>query len=114
MDYETKVSTLGERIVKFREGLHMSQETLALHAGLHRPRLSLIERGQVVPRLDELMWLADVLEAPLSVLIPEGYDFDMSAQEVETIFWLRQIKDDGHRAVIARIVRDYACSGGRE
>jgi transcriptional regulator with XRE-family HTH domain len=60
------------RRVRRREGL--SQEELAIRAGLHRTAVGLLERGGRVPRIDTLIRLAGAMEIPPGELL-DGIDW---------------------------------------
>lgn len=53
---------LGQNVVEAREQRGLSQTATAERAGLHRTEVSLIERGERVPRLDTIVKLAGALE----------------------------------------------------
>ncbi len=55
------------RRVRRREGL--SQEELAIRAGLHRTAVGLLERGGRVPRIDTLVRLAGAMAVPPGELL---------------------------------------------
>ena len=66
---------VGRRIRRRRRALDVTQEKLASEAGIHRTRISAIERGNVMPRLDTLILLARALgvaEAQLLAGMDEG------------------------------------------
>jgi transcriptional regulator with XRE-family HTH domain len=54
-----------------RERAHLSQESLAHRASLHRTYISLLERGLRVPSIDVLRKLAVGLETTMTSLIRE-------------------------------------------
>ena len=60
---------LGARIVHLREMLGWRQNALAEQAGLRSQRLSNIERGVQLPRVDELVRLARALGVSLDELV---------------------------------------------
>ncbi|HEX3530775.1 MAG TPA: helix-turn-helix domain-containing protein [Thermoanaerobaculia bacterium] len=60
---------LGSRIAHFREMLGWRQNGLAEQAGLRPQRLSNIERGVQLPRVDELVILARTLGVSLDELV---------------------------------------------
>jgi transcriptional regulator with XRE-family HTH domain len=59
----------GEVIREAREGIAVSQETLADLAGLHRTYISLLERGLRNPSLTVITKLAEALDTSPSVLM---------------------------------------------
>lgn len=51
----------GRKLRRARKGARLSQEELAHRAALHRTEVSLLERGERVPRIDTVIALTDVL-----------------------------------------------------
>lgn len=66
----TETFGMNVRVARVRQRL--SQEALAEAAGTNQTRLSLIERGKVVPGLDVLERIARALKLPPSILLDEG------------------------------------------
>ena len=62
---------IGRCIQQHRLQRGLSQETLAIKAGLHRTYLSSIERGQKRATLDTLIRVANALNLQLIDLIPK-------------------------------------------
>jgi transcriptional regulator with XRE-family HTH domain len=61
---------LGRNVVEAREKRGLTQTATAERAGLHRTEVSLIERGQRVPRLDTIVKLAGALQMePCALLV---------------------------------------------
>jgi transcriptional regulator with XRE-family HTH domain len=67
----TLKEAFGRRLLEARTFRHdrISQETLALRAGVHRTQISLIETGQREPRLETAVRLAGALDISLSELL---------------------------------------------
>ena len=59
----------GDLIRKIRQKKGLSQEALALEAGLDRTFISLLERGSRQPSLTTILKIAKVLEISASTLI---------------------------------------------
>jgi transcriptional regulator with XRE-family HTH domain len=59
----------GQALRKIREGCKVSQERLALEAGLDRTYISLIERGVRSPTIRTLVKVAEVLRVPPSQIV---------------------------------------------
>jgi transcriptional regulator with XRE-family HTH domain len=59
----------GRNLVEFRRRVGLSQQGTAERAGLHRTEISLIERGQRLPRLDTIVKLAGALEVEPCALL---------------------------------------------
>lgn len=65
----TKVSKkVGKNIKKIREKRRLTQEDLALEAGLNRAYVGYIERGRRNPSIETVAKIAKVLKAPLHEL----------------------------------------------
>jgi transcriptional regulator with XRE-family HTH domain len=60
--------TFGENLRAARLALGLTQEELASRCNLHPTAVSLLERGQRVPRADTQLKLADVLKTTPSAL----------------------------------------------
>jgi transcriptional regulator with XRE-family HTH domain len=60
---------LGQNLVEFRRRVGLSQQGTAERAGLHRTEISLIERGQRLPRLDTIVKLAGALKVEPCALL---------------------------------------------
>jgi transcriptional regulator with XRE-family HTH domain len=52
----------GRNLVACRKAAGLSQEELAVYAGLHRTHIGMIEKGARLPRIDTLVKLAGSLE----------------------------------------------------
>ncbi len=62
-------STFGLVVREIREELGLSQEALAMHAGLDRTFISLLERGRRQPSLSTILYLSFSLGVPPCLLI---------------------------------------------
>ncbi|MBS1860956.1 MAG: helix-turn-helix transcriptional regulator [Actinobacteria bacterium] len=63
-EFDTRVALeLGRRVRRRRHFLDLSQETLALRAGVHRTQISLWEHGERMPLTSTLVRLAGALES---------------------------------------------------
>jgi len=60
---------VGDRIRAVRLHANLTQETVALRAGIDRPSVVRIEQGQQSPTLDTLIRLADAIGVPLADLV---------------------------------------------
>lgn len=68
---------LGQNVVEAREKRGLSQTATAERAGLHRTEVSLVERGQRVPRLDTIVKLAGALQMePCALLVGIAWKLD--------------------------------------
>jgi transcriptional regulator with XRE-family HTH domain len=61
----TELQSLGNRLLKARVRQGLTQKELALRADVSQPRVSGIEKGQVLPTLPQLIRLARALVVPL-------------------------------------------------
>lgn len=66
---------LGRNLLLARKRAGMSQETVAVGAGLHRTVIGLLERGERVPRIDTLVKVAGAMSAPPHQLL-QGIDWE--------------------------------------
>jgi transcriptional regulator with XRE-family HTH domain len=55
---------LGQNLLLARKRAGMSQETVAVGAGLHRTEIGLLERGERVPKIDTLLKVAGAMSVP--------------------------------------------------
>lgn len=68
---------LGQNVVEAREKHGLSQTATAERAGLHRTEVSLVERGERVPRLDTIVKLAGALQMePCALLVGMAWKLD--------------------------------------
>ena len=59
----------GRNLARCREGAGISQEELSFRASIHRTEVSLLERGERMPRIDTALRLAGSLGVSLDDLI---------------------------------------------
>jgi len=59
----------GKNLARCRERAAVSQEELGFRASLHRTEVSLLERGERMPRVDTALRLAGSLGVPLDDLV---------------------------------------------
>jgi len=57
----------GRNLARCRAGANISQEELSFLASIHRTEVSLLERGERMPRVDTALRLAGSLGVPLDV-----------------------------------------------
>jgi len=60
---------LGANLARCREAAGISQEELSFRASIHRTEVSLLERGERMPRVDTALRLAGSLGVPLGDLV---------------------------------------------
>jgi transcriptional regulator with XRE-family HTH domain len=69
-DYPSDVAhRFGENLQHFRKRAGCSQEELSFRASLHRTEISLLERGERMPRIDTAIKLAISLSMSLDELV---------------------------------------------
>lgn len=59
----------GHNLARCREGAEVSQEELSFRASIHRTEVSLLERGERMPRVDTALRIAGSLGVPLDDLV---------------------------------------------
>ena len=59
----------GENLARCREGANVSQENLSFRASIHRTEVSLLERGERMPRVDTALRIAGSLDISLDDLV---------------------------------------------
>ena len=68
------IEALGSRIQQFREAHGLTQEELAVQAGISVKHISVLERGVKQPRLATLVTIAEVLGVTPNDLLAEDYE----------------------------------------
>jgi DNA-binding XRE family transcriptional regulator len=64
----------GENLARCRRRVRLSQEMVAVRAGLHRTEIGHLENGRRLPRIDTAMKLAAAVEAQIGELV-EGINW---------------------------------------
>jgi transcriptional regulator with XRE-family HTH domain len=59
----------GQNLARCREAANVSQEELSFRASIHRTEVSMLERGERMPRVDTALRLAGSLGVPLEDLV---------------------------------------------
>jgi transcriptional regulator with XRE-family HTH domain len=59
----------GENLARCREGADVSQEELSFRASIHRTEVSLLERGERMPRVDTALRIAGSLGVSMDDLV---------------------------------------------
>jgi transcriptional regulator with XRE-family HTH domain len=59
----------GQNLARCRDGAAVSQEELSFRASIHRTEVSLLERGERMPRVDTALRIAGSLGVPLGDLV---------------------------------------------
>jgi len=66
---EEMKARFGQNLARCREGADVSQEELSFRASIHRTEVSLLERGERMPRVDTALRIAGSLGVPLNDLV---------------------------------------------
>jgi len=95
--------TVGEKIQKYRKSLGLSQEELGQKLLVSRQTISLWEKDQTVPTIDNLMRLSEIFEISVDEILSsenkeqtaeiqpnESYCFTFSKQELNEIYRLQR------------------------
>ena len=95
--------TVGEKIQKYRKDLNLSQEELGQKLLVSRQTISLWEKDQTVPTIDNLMRLSEIFEISVDEILNsenkeqnaeiqpnESYRFTFSKQELNEIYRLQR------------------------
>ena len=95
--------TVGEKIQKYRKDLNLSQEELGQKLLVSRQTISLWEKDQTVPTIDNLMRLSDIFGISVDEILNseykeqnaeiqpnESYRFTFSKQELNEIYRLQR------------------------
>jgi transcriptional regulator with XRE-family HTH domain len=69
---------IGKTIRQIRELKNISQEYMANELSISQPTYAKIESGQLVPKVDRLKHIADILEVDLSTLINTTQSFTIT------------------------------------
>ena len=64
--FNLELIALGKRIKKIRVSKNLTQEDLALHAGMDRTNISKLEKGEGNPEFFTLVRIAEALDVRLS------------------------------------------------
>lgn len=82
MNREQLSKKIGINIRKFRTNKLLSQESLALDAGIHPAYLGQLERGEKCPNIDTLLKISDALEISAAKLL--DFEEDTSEETLAT------------------------------
>ena len=84
----------GQNLARCREGADVSQEELSFRASIHRTEVSLLERGERMPRVDTALRIAGSLGVPLDDLVA-GLEWKPGYEIVVPGSWEVVEQDDG-------------------
>jgi transcriptional regulator with XRE-family HTH domain len=73
---------IGNNIKNIRELKNFSQEYVAGEIGVSQPSYARIESGTVIPKIDRLQQIANVLEVDLSTLLSTTNIFNFSFNDI--------------------------------
>ncbi|MBR2902707.1 MAG: helix-turn-helix transcriptional regulator [Clostridia bacterium] len=95
--------TVGEKIQKYRKSLNLSQEELGQKLLVSRQTISLWEKDQTVPTIDNLMRLSDIFDISVDEILDsdnkeqnteinpdEAYRFAFTREELNEIYCLQR------------------------
>lgn len=68
-EHDLFAQRFAENLVRARRLVGLSQESLALFAGLHRTGVGKLECAERIPRIDSIVKLASVLEVSVDQLV---------------------------------------------
>lgn len=85
MDRESIAKNLGNNIKKIRLEKGLSQEHLALRAGIHPAYLGRLERGEKCPTLDTVFKICEALDVPVADLISFANFEDKTSADKKTV-----------------------------
>lgn len=69
---------IGKTIRQIRELKNISQEHIASELGISQPTYAKIESGQLIPKVDRLKSIADILEVDISTLLNATQNFTIT------------------------------------
>lgn len=78
------METIGERIKRYREQEGMTQEALAHGAGIDTSHFGKIERGEIMPMINTIAKIAQVLKVAVSDLVG-SYDAPDDGEEADEL-----------------------------
>lgn len=84
----------GENLARCREGADVSQEELSFRASIHRTEVSLLERGERMPRVDTALRIAGSLGVSMDDLVA-GMEWRPGYEIVVPGSWDVVERDDG-------------------
>lgn len=98
-EFEFENTEVGARIRFYRKNLHLTQEQLALSAGIAQMSVNQIEKGNFGMNCSTLMRICDVLNVtPNDILLPEVKD-NFGIQEMSQVI-VEGLDDEQQRIVL--------------
>lgn len=80
MDRNDLSKMIGLNIRKYRTRQTLSQENLALDAGIHPAYLGQLERGEKCPNIDTLLKISDALKIPIARIVDIEKNLDTASE----------------------------------
>ena len=88
---------IGEQIRYYRKKRNFNQKQLATLASCSMDYLSMLERGLYYPNVGVLIQIAQALEIPVTRLLEDPSDFQLSDSENQQIWILADFQEDFER-----------------
>ena len=94
---------IGKRIKSAREKKGLTQEQLAEQVNLSRMHISVIERGNKLPRLETLINIANVLDVSADILLQDVVNNQIKLHTSEASNLIAQLSREDQRRVLAAL-----------
>ena len=94
---------IGKRIKSAREKKGLTQEQLAEQVNLSPMHISVIERGNKLPRLETLIKIANVLDVSADTLLQEVVNNQIKLHTSEASNLIAQLSREDQRRVLAAL-----------
>ena len=94
---------IGKRIKSAREKKGLTQEQLAEQVNLSPMHISVIERGNKLPRLETLIKIANVLDVSADTLLQDVVNYQIKLRTSEASNLIAQLSREDQRRVLAAL-----------
>lgn len=94
---------IGKRIKSAREKMGLTQEQLAEQVNLSPMHISVIERGNKLPRLETLINIANVLDVSADTLLQDVVNNQIKLHTSEASNLIAQLSREDQRRVLAAL-----------
>lgn len=94
---------IGKRIKSAREKKGMTQEQLAERVNLSPMHISVIERGNKLPRLETLINIANILDVSADILLQDVVNNQIKLHTSEASELIAQLSIEDQRRVLAAL-----------
>ena len=94
---------IGKRIKSAREKKGLTQEQLAEQVNLRPMHISVIERGNKLPRLETLINIANVLDVSADILLQDVVNNQIKLHTSEASNLIAQLSREDQRRVLAAL-----------